>query len=103
MLNLSTCPGLVHNRAPFKEKDISSSPKFTAPLVDRSVVAGYSAAISCAVRGFPKVRTYFKVRTHSTREHLKHAGHGAPRKNNGCNMSDECCIFLKSYDDRKNC
>ncbi|XP_030264633.1 myosin binding protein Ca isoform X7 [Sparus aurata] len=49
-----TKTGLVHNRAPFKEKDISSSPKFTAPLVDRSVVAGYSAAISCAVRGFPK-------------------------------------------------
>uniref|UniRef100_UPI0037E94D96 myosin binding protein Ca n=1 Tax=Semicossyphus pulcher TaxID=241346 RepID=UPI0037E94D96 len=38
----------------FKEKDNKSSPKFTAPLVDRSVVAGYAAAISCAVRGFPK-------------------------------------------------
>lgn len=24
--------------------------------MDRSVVAGYSAAISCAVRGYPKVR-----------------------------------------------
>lgn len=35
--------------------DVSSCPKFTAPLVDRSVIAGYSAAISCAVRGNPKV------------------------------------------------
>uniref|UniRef100_A0A4W5QZJ1 Myosin binding protein Ca n=1 Tax=Hucho hucho TaxID=62062 RepID=A0A4W5QZJ1_9TELE len=38
------------------EKDMSSSPKFTAPLVDRVVVAGYSTAISCAVRAYPKVR-----------------------------------------------
>lgn len=49
-----TKTGLTYNPPPFKEKDISSSPKFTAPLVDRSVVAGYSAAISCAVRGHPK-------------------------------------------------
>lgn len=34
---------------------MTSCPKFITPLVDRSVVAGYSAAISCAVRGFPKV------------------------------------------------
>lgn len=32
-----------------------SSPKFITPLMDRSVIAGYSAAISCAVRGYPKV------------------------------------------------
>uniref|UniRef100_A0A671Y1L3 Myosin binding protein Cb n=1 Tax=Sparus aurata TaxID=8175 RepID=A0A671Y1L3_SPAAU len=41
-------------RNPYKEKDVSCSPKFTQPLVDRSVVAGYSTAISCAVRGFPR-------------------------------------------------
>lgn len=35
---------------------MSSSPKFITPLVDRCVIAGYSAAISCAVRGYPKVR-----------------------------------------------
>uniref|UniRef100_A0A7N6AKM4 Myosin-binding protein C, fast-type n=1 Tax=Anabas testudineus TaxID=64144 RepID=A0A7N6AKM4_ANATE len=35
-------------------KDMCCVPKFTQPLVDRSVVAGYSTAISCAVRGFPK-------------------------------------------------
>uniref|UniRef100_A0A8C2YZV2 Myosin binding protein Ca n=1 Tax=Cyclopterus lumpus TaxID=8103 RepID=A0A8C2YZV2_CYCLU len=33
---------------------VNCSPKFTAPLVDRSVIAGYAAAISCAVRGYPK-------------------------------------------------
>ncbi|XP_041826365.1 myosin binding protein Ca isoform X2 [Melanotaenia boesemani] len=49
-----TKTGLIHNRSPYKEKDMSSSPKFTAPLVDRSVIAGYTTAISCAVRGNPK-------------------------------------------------
>ncbi|XP_030256466.1 myosin-binding protein C, fast-type-like isoform X34 [Sparus aurata] len=46
--------GLELKRNPYKEKDVSCSPKFTQPLVDRSVVAGYSTAISCAVRGFPR-------------------------------------------------
>ncbi|KAJ7989515.1 hypothetical protein DPEC_G00305350 [Dallia pectoralis] len=48
--------GLQYNRAPFKEKDMSSSPKFTAPLVDKCVPAGYSTAISCAVRAYPKAK-----------------------------------------------
>ncbi|KAM4524261.1 myosin-binding protein C, fast-type-like isoform 5-T5 [Odontesthes bonariensis] len=38
----------------FKEKDMTCAPKFTQPLVDRSVIAGYSTAISCAVKGYPK-------------------------------------------------
>uniref|UniRef100_A0A665SZZ5 Myosin binding protein C, fast type a n=1 Tax=Echeneis naucrates TaxID=173247 RepID=A0A665SZZ5_ECHNA len=43
------------NKTPSGRRDGHSvSPKFTAPLVDRSVIAGYTAAISCAVRGFPK-------------------------------------------------
>ncbi|KAM9457376.1 myosin binding protein Ca isoform 2-T2 [Clarias gariepinus] len=46
--------GLNYKTKPFKEMDMSSSPKFITPLVDRCVIAGYSAAISCAVRGFPK-------------------------------------------------
>ncbi|XP_042363911.1 myosin binding protein Cb isoform X2 [Plectropomus leopardus] len=46
--------GLEHKRNPYKEKDMSCVPKFTQPLVDRSVVAGYSTALSCAVKGFPK-------------------------------------------------
>lgn len=33
---------------------MNSSPKFITPLLDRCVIAGYNAAISCAVRGFPK-------------------------------------------------
>ncbi|XP_036445574.1 myosin binding protein Ca isoform X2 [Colossoma macropomum] len=46
--------GLQHKPQPFKERDMNSSPKFITPLVDRSVVAGYNTAISCAVRGYPR-------------------------------------------------
>uniref|UniRef100_A0AAR2K6T1 Myosin-binding protein C, fast-type n=1 Tax=Pygocentrus nattereri TaxID=42514 RepID=A0AAR2K6T1_PYGNA len=46
--------GLHYKPQPFKERDMSSSPKFITPLVDRSVVAGYNTAISCAVRGYPR-------------------------------------------------
>ncbi|XP_041818154.1 myosin-binding protein C, fast-type-like isoform X2 [Chelmon rostratus] len=46
--------GLVHKQTPYKEREVSCVPKFTQPLVDRSVVAGYSTAISCAVKGFPR-------------------------------------------------
>ncbi|CAL1599331.1 unnamed protein product [Knipowitschia caucasica] len=45
---------LEMKRPDYKEKDLSCMPKFTQPLVDRNVVAGYSMAISCAVRAFPK-------------------------------------------------
>uniref|UniRef100_A0AAQ4NWD6 Myosin binding protein Ca n=1 Tax=Gasterosteus aculeatus aculeatus TaxID=481459 RepID=A0AAQ4NWD6_GASAC len=47
---LSVVPGISENTA----MDVNCPPKFTAPLMDRSVVAGYSTAISCAVRGCPK-------------------------------------------------
>ncbi|XP_032357836.1 myosin-binding protein C, fast-type isoform X5 [Etheostoma spectabile] len=46
--------GLEIKVNPYKEKDMSCVPKFTQPLIDRCAVAGYSTAISCAVRGFPK-------------------------------------------------
>ncbi|XP_023267025.1 myosin-binding protein C, fast-type-like isoform X1 [Seriola lalandi dorsalis] len=46
--------GLEMKENPYKEKDMNCVPKFTQPLVDRSVVAGYSTAISCSVKGFPK-------------------------------------------------
>ncbi|XP_058478019.1 myosin binding protein Cb isoform X1 [Solea solea] len=46
--------GLVHKQNPYKEKEMSCMPKFTQPLLDRSVVAGYSTAISCSVKGYPK-------------------------------------------------
>lgn len=58
----TTFTGLVLKENQYKEKDMSCVPKFTQPLVDRSVVAGYSTAISCAVKGFPRVSmcTYLK-------------------------------------------
>ncbi|CAN9509104.1 unnamed protein product [Ophioblennius macclurei] len=46
--------GLEYKANPYKEKDMSCMPKFTQPLLDRSVVAGYSTAISCSVKGYPK-------------------------------------------------
>ncbi|XP_034049730.1 myosin binding protein Cb isoform X4 [Thalassophryne amazonica] len=55
--------GLVQKQHSYREKEITCVPKFTQPLVDRSVVAGYSTAISCAVRGFPKPKiTWMKNR-----------------------------------------
>ncbi|XP_054623563.1 myosin binding protein Cb isoform X2 [Dunckerocampus dactyliophorus] len=41
-------------QTPYQEKDMTCVPKFTQPLMDRTVVAGYTTAISCSVRGFPK-------------------------------------------------
>uniref|UniRef100_A0A1A8DE31 Myosin binding protein C, fast type a n=1 Tax=Nothobranchius kadleci TaxID=1051664 RepID=A0A1A8DE31_NOTKA len=49
-----TKTGLMYNPKLFKEVGMNHSPKFIAPLLDRSVIAGYSTAISCAVRGYPK-------------------------------------------------
>ncbi|KAK2833050.1 hypothetical protein Q5P01_016939 [Channa striata] len=49
-----TKTGLAYNPPPFKERGKNHCPKFTAPLVNRSVIAGYTTAISCAVRGYPK-------------------------------------------------
>lgn len=46
--------GLEQKQNPYKEKDMTCVPKFTQPLIDRSVVAGYSTAISCSVKGYPK-------------------------------------------------
>ncbi|XP_069493060.1 myosin-binding protein C, fast-type isoform X2 [Ambystoma mexicanum] len=48
--------GLIHKPADFKEHDFSMAPKFLTPLVDRVVVAGYTTALNCAVRGHPKPR-----------------------------------------------
>uniref|UniRef100_A0A8C6NLM2 Myosin binding protein Ca n=1 Tax=Nothobranchius furzeri TaxID=105023 RepID=A0A8C6NLM2_NOTFU len=49
-----TKTGLMYNPKLFKEVGMNHSPKFIAPLLDRSVIAGYNTAISCAVRGYPK-------------------------------------------------
>ncbi|XP_078511200.1 myosin-binding protein C, fast-type isoform X1 [Lissotriton helveticus] len=48
--------GLVYKPADFREHDFSMPPKFLTPLVDRVVVAGYTTALNCAVRGHPKPR-----------------------------------------------
>ncbi|XP_063798958.1 myosin-binding protein C, fast-type-like isoform X2 [Pseudophryne corroboree] len=48
--------GLVYKPHDYNEKDVSMAPKFLTPLVDRIVVAGYSTALNCAVRGHPKPR-----------------------------------------------
>ncbi|XP_061469162.1 myosin-binding protein C, cardiac-type [Rhineura floridana] len=43
----------------YKEHDFSEAPKFTHPLSDRSVIAGYNATLSCAVRGSPKPKIFW--------------------------------------------
>uniref|UniRef100_A0A8D2LY67 Myosin-binding protein C, cardiac-type n=1 Tax=Varanus komodoensis TaxID=61221 RepID=A0A8D2LY67_VARKO len=43
----------------YKEHDFSEVPKFTHPLADRSVIAGYNATLSCAVRGSPKPKIFW--------------------------------------------
>ncbi|KAL1769397.1 myosin-binding protein C, fast-type [Sigmodon hispidus] len=63
---LSDSPGVSKNTArilktgitlkplEYKEHDFRTAPKFLTPLTDRVVVAGYAAALNCAVRGHPK-------------------------------------------------
>ncbi|XP_072282925.1 myosin-binding protein C, fast-type-like [Pyxicephalus adspersus] len=46
--------GLVYKPRDYTEMDVCMAPKFLTPLVDRTVVAGYSTALNCAVRGHPK-------------------------------------------------
>lgn len=47
--------GTVYKPPTHKQHDLSEAPKFTHPLVNRSVIAGYNATLSCSVRGIPKV------------------------------------------------
>ncbi|XP_053114539.1 myosin-binding protein C, cardiac-type [Hemicordylus capensis] len=51
--------GTVYKPPNYKEHDFSEAPKFTHPLSDRSVVAGYNATLSCAVRGSPKPKIFW--------------------------------------------
>ncbi|XP_072277647.1 myosin-binding protein C, cardiac-type [Pyxicephalus adspersus] len=45
----------------YKDHEFEEAPKFTHPLVSRSVVAGYNATLSCAVRGTPRPKiTWYK-------------------------------------------
>uniref|UniRef100_A0A3Q3ELZ6 Myosin binding protein C3 n=1 Tax=Kryptolebias marmoratus TaxID=37003 RepID=A0A3Q3ELZ6_KRYMA len=53
--------GISYKSPTYKKHDFSEAPKFTHPLVDRSIIAGYNATLSCAVRGIPKPKvTWYK-------------------------------------------
>ncbi|KAL2077048.1 hypothetical protein ACEWY4_026552 [Coilia grayii] len=54
-------PGFEYKPPSYKDHDFNEAPKFTHPLVNRSVIAGYNATLSCAVRGIPKPKiTWYK-------------------------------------------
>ncbi|XP_060767618.1 myosin-binding protein C, cardiac-type [Neoarius graeffei] len=61
--------GIKYKPPTYKEHDFSEAPKFTHPLVNRSVIAGYNATLSCAVRGIPKPKiTWYKNKMDITNE-----------------------------------
>ncbi|KFW03747.1 Myosin-binding protein C, cardiac-type, partial [Eurypyga helias] len=51
--------GTTYKPPRYKEHDFSEAPKFTHPLVNRSVIAGYNTTLSCAVRGIPKPKIFW--------------------------------------------
>ncbi|XP_073206434.1 myosin-binding protein C, cardiac-type [Lepidochelys kempii] len=51
--------GTIYKPPSYKEHDFSEAPKFTHPLVNRSVISGYNATLSCAVRGSPKPKIFW--------------------------------------------
>ncbi|NXO01878.1 MYPC3 protein, partial [Rhinopomastus cyanomelas] len=51
--------GSTYKQPSYKEHDFSEPPKFTHPLVNRSVIAGYNTTLSCAVRGTPKPKIFW--------------------------------------------
>ncbi|XP_043100647.1 myosin-binding protein C, cardiac-type isoform X1 [Puntigrus tetrazona] len=61
--------GIVYKPPSYKDHDFSEAPKFTHPLVSRSVIAGYNATLSCSVRGIPKPKiTWYKNKMDLTNE-----------------------------------
>ncbi|XP_051756921.1 myosin-binding protein C, cardiac-type [Ctenopharyngodon idella] len=61
--------GIVYKHPSYKEHDFSEAPKFTHPLVSRSVISGYNATLSCSVRGIPKPKiTWYKNKMDITNE-----------------------------------
>uniref|UniRef100_A0A8C8RXC7 Myosin-binding protein C, fast-type n=1 Tax=Pelusios castaneus TaxID=367368 RepID=A0A8C8RXC7_9SAUR len=55
--------GIIFKPLDYQEHDFRMAPKVLTPLVDRTVVAGYSTALNCAVRGHPKPKvTWMKNR-----------------------------------------
>uniref|UniRef100_A0A2I3SPM5 Myosin-binding protein C, cardiac-type n=1 Tax=Pan troglodytes TaxID=9598 RepID=A0A2I3SPM5_PANTR len=54
-------PGITYEPPNYKALDFSEAPSFTQPLVNRSIIAGYTAMLCCAVRGSPKPKiSWFK-------------------------------------------
>uniref|UniRef100_A0A8C3RZL9 Myosin binding protein C3 n=1 Tax=Chelydra serpentina TaxID=8475 RepID=A0A8C3RZL9_CHESE len=51
--------GTIYEPPSYKEHDFSEAPKFTHHLVNRSVISGYNATLSCAVRGSPKPKIFW--------------------------------------------
>ncbi|XP_050971074.1 myosin-binding protein C, cardiac-type isoform X2 [Labeo rohita] len=61
--------GIVYKPPSYKDHDFSEAPKFTHPLISRSVIAGYNATLSCSVRGIPKPKiTWYKNKMDITNE-----------------------------------
>ncbi|XP_069479215.1 myosin-binding protein C, cardiac-type [Ambystoma mexicanum] len=51
--------GVDYKPPNYKDADFAEAPKFTHPLVSRSVIAGYNATLSCSVRGTPKPKIFW--------------------------------------------
>ncbi|XP_053305739.1 myosin-binding protein C, cardiac-type [Spea bombifrons] len=51
--------GSAYKPPNYKDHEFNEAPKFTHPLVSRSVVAGYNATLSCSVRGTPKPKIFW--------------------------------------------
>lgn len=60
-MGVSSAPGITLKPLEYKEHDFRMAPKFLTPLIDRVVVAGYSAALNCAIRGNPKVPRWWPI------------------------------------------
>uniref|UniRef100_H0VNK2 Myosin-binding protein C, cardiac-type n=1 Tax=Cavia porcellus TaxID=10141 RepID=H0VNK2_CAVPO len=54
-------PAITYESPKYKALDFSEAPRFTQPLANRSVIAGYTTVLCCAVRGTPKPKiSWFK-------------------------------------------
>ncbi|XP_045148555.1 myosin-binding protein C, fast-type [Echinops telfairi] len=63
--------GLTYKPLEYQEHDFRTAPKFLTPLLDRVVVAGYTAALNCAVRGHPKPKVVWMKNKMEIREDPK--------------------------------
>ncbi|XP_006763937.1 PREDICTED: myosin-binding protein C, fast-type [Myotis davidii] len=73
MLSFSIQDARISWKPPeYKEHDFRMAPKFLTPLLDRVVVAGYTAALNCAVRGHPKPKVVWMKNKMEIREDPKY-------------------------------